>query len=128
MCVCVCVNCALAPWQVRRLVKSLQNEDGSFRAHRDGESDMRFLYCACAVSRLCSLLQHERRVASRGGRSAGQQTALQTALAQWSDVKVEFDFDVDKAVGYLLSSQSYEGAFGLCPGAKLTRHWLDMCS
>lgn len=35
-------------------VKSLQNDDGSFKSSRYGESDMRFLYCACAISHLLS--------------------------------------------------------------------------
>ena len=34
-------------------VRSMQNDDGSFRAYSGGESDMRFLYCAAAI---CALL------------------------------------------------------------------------
>ena len=85
---------------VRRLVASLQDDDGSFRAHAGGEKDLRFLFCACAVSRMCSLLEAQRRggAAGTGG--------------------VEYPMDVDKAVEYVLSCQTYEGGFGLGPGAE----------
>ena len=85
---------------VRRLVASLQDDDGSFRAHAGGERDLRFLFCACAVSRMCSLLEVQR----RGG-------AVGTG-------GVEYPMDVDKAVEYVLSCQTYEGGFGLGPGAE----------
>lgn len=65
-------------------LKGLQRPDGCFDAATCGaESDMRFVYCACAVS---------------------------TLLNDWSGV------DVDAAVAYIHSCQSFEGPFGLRPG------------
>lgn len=61
-------------------LKQLQIENGSFSATSDqNESDMRFLFCACAIS---------------------------SFLNDWSGV------DIEKAVAYILSSSSYDYAFG----------------
>jgi geranylgeranyl transferase type-1 subunit beta len=65
-------------------IKALQQPDGSFIATESGgENDLRFLYCACAISYL---------------------------LNDWSGV------DKQKAVSYIWSCRSFDGAFGLIPG------------
>ena len=84
----------------RRLVASLQNADGSFCAHRGGESDLRFLFCAAAVSRMCSMLEASASPGSQG----------------WGGAAADFPLNGDAAVEYVLSCQTYEGGFGLCPG------------
>ena len=68
-------------------MRHLQEPNGSFRASIDGsESDMRFLYCACAISCI---------------------------LNDWSSV------DIPRAVDYILSCITYEGAIGLNPGQQI---------
>ena len=36
-------------------MKSLKQENGSFRMHEDGEEDLRGTYCAITVAKLCNL-------------------------------------------------------------------------
>jgi len=65
-------------------LKKLQLDDGSFQCiHFGSENDMRFLFCACAISHM---------------------------LNDWSGV------DVDKAVDFIRSCRSYDGAISLLPG------------
>ena len=65
-------------------VKELQNEDGSFQCIQGGsENDLRFLYCACAISHM---------------------------LNDWSGVSIE------RAMKYIESCHTYDGAFSLIPG------------
>ena len=65
-------------------LKELQLDDGSFQCiHFGSENDMRFLFCACAISHM---------------------------LNDWSGV------DVDKAVDFIRSCRSYDGAISLLPG------------
>ncbi|XP_048494874.1 geranylgeranyl transferase type-1 subunit beta isoform X2 [Beta vulgaris subsp. vulgaris] len=67
-----------------RSMKNLQQPDGSFMPiHIGAEADLRFVYCAAAISYL---------------------------LDDWNGV------DKEKAKEYILSCQSYDGGFGLCPG------------
>jgi hypothetical protein len=64
-------------------LKALQRKDGSFQCvHVRSEHDMRFLYCACAVSYM---------------------------LQDWSGV------DIDRAVSYIESCRSFDGAIALIP-------------
>mmetsp|Transcript_30609 Transcript_30609/g.67258 ORF Transcript_30609/g.67258 Transcript_30609/m.67258 type:complete len:393 (-) Transcript_30609:58-1236(-) len=65
-------------------LKSLQRDDGSFQCISVGsENDMRFLFCACAISHM---------------------------LNDWSGV------DVDRAVKFIKSCRSYDGAISLISG------------
>lgn len=65
-------------------MKTLQLQNGSFQCRSSGsETDLRFLYCACAISCL---------------------------LNDWSGV------DKEKAIEYIRSCRSYDGAYGLIPG------------
>jgi geranylgeranyl transferase type-1 subunit beta len=69
---------------VIQAMKNLQLENGSFRCVYNGsEDDMRFLYCACAISHL---------------------------LDDWGGV------DVNKAINYIRSCRTWDGAIGLSPG------------
>ena len=72
-----------------RHVRQLQQADGSFCAFLGGESDMRFVYCAAAI---CTFLR------DGGEASSGM--------------------DAARASAFILSSQSYDGALGLGPGAE----------
>jgi geranylgeranyl transferase type-1 subunit beta len=66
-------------------LRALQRSDGSFQCcgNIKSEHDMRFLYCACAVSYM---------------------------LNDWSGV------DKDRAVAYIKSCRSFDGAIALIPG------------
>ncbi|KAI9331526.1 geranylgeranyltransferase type I beta-subunit-like protein [Zopfochytrium polystomum] len=65
-------------------LRKLQQEDGCFLSSEySGESDMRFLYSACASSFI---------------------------LNDWSGI------DVNRAVDYIVKSQTYDGVFGQRPG------------
>lgn len=65
-------------------LRLLQQKDGSFKCIRTGsENDLRFLYCACAISYI---------------------------LGDWSAV------DKDKAVEFIKSTRSFDGAMSLAPG------------
>jgi len=46
-------------YKVANYVKSLQNEDGSFRADEWGETDTRFSYCAVSILKILNLLNKE---------------------------------------------------------------------
>jgi geranylgeranyl transferase type-1 subunit beta len=64
-------------------LKALQRKDGSFQCvHVTSEHDMRFLYCACAISYM---------------------------LHDWSGV------DIDRALSYIESCRSFDGAIALIP-------------
>lgn len=64
-------------------LESLQRKDGSFQCvHVTSEHDMRFLYCACAISYM---------------------------LQDWSGV------DIDRALSYIESCRSFDGAIALIP-------------
>jgi len=64
-------------------IKSLQQPDGSFQAVAFGtEKDMRFVFCACAVSFM---------------------------LQDFSSI------DVEKTAQFIISSQSYDGGYGILP-------------
>jgi geranylgeranyl transferase type-1 subunit beta len=64
-------------------LKALQRKDGSFQCvYVKSEHDMRFLYCACAISYM---------------------------LQDWSGV------DTDRAVSYIESCRSFDGAISLIP-------------
>ena len=84
-----------------RLVRQLQQSDGSFRAFDEGESDMRFVYCAAAI---CAML--------RDGGCAGEDLGEDGSGYEWEGM------DVAKAAEYILASQAYDGALGLGPGAE----------
>lgn len=65
-------------------LRLLQQSDGSFKClHMGSENDLRFLYCACAISYI---------------------------LGDWSAV------DTDKAVEFIKSTRSFDGAMSLAPG------------
>jgi geranylgeranyl transferase type-1 subunit beta len=65
-------------------LRLLQQKDGSFKClHMGSENDLRFLYCACAISYI---------------------------LGDWSAV------DKDKAVEFIKSTRSFDGAMSLAPG------------
>eukprot|EP00559_Dactyliosolen_fragilissimus_P003895 CAMPEP_0184854954 /NCGR_PEP_ID=MMETSP0580-20130426/316_1 /TAXON_ID=1118495 /ORGANISM="Dactyliosolen fragilissimus" /LENGTH=273 /DNA_ID=CAMNT_0027349339 /DNA_START=504 /DNA_END=1325 /DNA_ORIENTATION=+ len=65
-------------------LKVLQQQDGSFQCAPVGsENDMRFLYCACAISYV---------------------------LNDWRGV------NISKAIEYIRSCHTYDGAFSLLPG------------
>ena len=65
-------------------LRALQREDGSFACVlAPSEHDMRFLYCACAISYM---------------------------LHDWSGI------NIDKAVEYIASCRSFDGAIALIPG------------
>ncbi|KAK7273035.1 hypothetical protein RIF29_14081 [Crotalaria pallida] len=67
-------------------MRNLQQPDGSFMPiHIGGETDLRFVYCAAAISFM---------------------------LNNWSGI------DKEKAKDYILHCQSYDGGFGLVPGAE----------
>ncbi|RDX70422.1 Geranylgeranyl transferase type-1 subunit beta [Mucuna pruriens] len=67
-------------------MRNLQQPDGSFiPIHTGGETDLRFVYCAAAISFM---------------------------LDNWSGM------DKEKAKDYILRCQSYDGGFGLVPGAE----------
>eukprot|EP01083_Nonionella_stella_P018612 51806_1 len=65
-------------------LRHLQLENGSFRPlYAESESDMRFIYCAAAISWM---------------------------LGDFSGL------NIDKMADYIASCQTYDGAFGMCPG------------
>ncbi|XP_028797171.1 geranylgeranyl transferase type-1 subunit beta-like isoform X1 [Neltuma alba] len=67
-------------------MRNLQQPDGSFMPiHTGAEKDLRFIYCAAAISFM---------------------------LNDWSGM------DKEKAKDYILRCQSYDGGFGLVPGAE----------
>ncbi|KAF7822305.1 geranylgeranyl transferase type-1 subunit beta [Senna tora] len=67
-------------------MRNLQQPDGSFMPiHTGAETDLRFIYCAAAISFM---------------------------LDNWSGM------DKEKAKDYILHCQSYDGGFGLVPGAE----------
>eukprot|EP01116_Phalansterium_solitarium_P007163 TRINITY_DN19687_c0_g1_i1.p1 TRINITY_DN19687_c0_g1~~TRINITY_DN19687_c0_g1_i1.p1 ORF type:complete len:365 (+),score=39.11 TRINITY_DN19687_c0_g1_i1:65-1096(+) len=68
---------------ITRALRCLQLDDGSFCAVPASENDMRFVFCAAAVSHM---------------------------LDDWSGI------DVDRAVNYIVASQSYDGGIGQGPG------------
>lgn len=89
----LCIYAALDPENMDKHIskermtaslKQLQREDGSFQCVSHGsEHDMRFLYCACAISHM---------------------------LGDWSGV------DQEKAVAFIQSCRSWDGAIALIPG------------
>jgi len=69
---------------IAKALNALQQSDGSFCPVANGsENDMRFVYCACAISKM---------------------------IGDWSGI------DKDRAVKYILSSQSYDYGIAQAPG------------
>lgn len=84
-----------------RHVRQLQQADGSFRAFNEGESDMRFVYCAAAI---CAIL--------KDGGAAGEDLGECDCAVEWEGM------DAPAACAYVIASQAYDGALGLGPGAE----------
>ena len=83
--------------EIMKSLKHLQQPDGSFVPCRlsPRESDLRFVFCACAILFICHQL---------------------LSIAYDTKFDMNYSFDVVKAVEFIRSCQSYDGGFGQRPG------------
>jgi len=102
-------------------LKYLQRPDGSFSSTVSGtESDMRFVFCACAISTLLlsDFSSDTLPFFSSSSTPPPSPSSVASKADEFLHLERKFPFDLDLTTQFIVLSQSYDGAIGMGPSTE----------